>query len=150
MKLTQEIKEAIDQSVLCWLATVSKNGVPNVSPKECFTHYGTESIIVANIASPNTVRNIGENRNVCLSILDILVQKGFQIHGKAEIIKKGGAQFEEMFGILNKMTKGKFPFKTITKINIEKVKPIIAPSYLLYPETTEEQQIENSKITYGF
>ena len=37
MQLTTEIKKAIDQSVLCWLATVSKEGIPNVSPKEVLT-----------------------------------------------------------------------------------------------------------------
>ncbi len=36
--LTSDIKKYIDQSVLCWLATVSKDGIPNVSPKEIFTY----------------------------------------------------------------------------------------------------------------
>ena len=149
MNLNQEIKDCIDKSVLCWLATASSKGEPNVSPKECYAHFGADAIIVANIASPRTVRNIEQNENVCVSFLDILVQKGFQIHGKAEIIKNGDIEFEEMFAVLNKMTQGKFPFQTITKISIERTKPIIAPSYILYPETTESQQIENSKRSYG-
>ena len=52
--------------------------------------------------------------------------------------------------VLLKMTDGKFPFETITQISIEQAKPIIAPRYLLYPETTEEQQIASAKKTYGF
>lgn len=39
MIITNEIKKYIDQSVLCWLATVSTDGVPNVSPKEIFSYY---------------------------------------------------------------------------------------------------------------
>jgi len=62
MKLGKEIKEAIDSSVLCWLATSSKENIPNVSPKEIYTHYKDEFIIVANIASPQTVKNIKENK----------------------------------------------------------------------------------------
>lgn len=148
MTLTTEVKEYIDRSVLCWLATVSIENVPNVSPKEIFNYYGIDKIIVANIASPQTVRNIKQNENVCISFIDILIQKGFQIKGKAEIIKKMDSEFLEMEKILAKMTRGKFPFATITKITIEQVKPIIAPKYILYPETTEKQQIESAKMIY--
>ncbi len=149
MKLTTEIKEYIDKSVLCWLATVSTENVPNVSPKEIFNYYGTDKIIIANIASPQSVRNIKQNSNVCISFIDILIQKGFQIKGKGEIIEKKDSEFSEMEKILTKMTGGKFPFATITKINIREVKTIIAPKYILYPETTEEQQIESAKKAYG-
>jgi predicted pyridoxine 5'-phosphate oxidase superfamily flavin-nucleotide-binding protein len=120
-----------------------------VSPKEIFNYYGTDSIIVANIASPQTVKNIKQNANVCVSFINILVQKGFQVHGKATIIKKIDSEFAEMETILAKMTGGKFPFATITKIAIKQVKPIIAPSYMFYPETTEKAQIESAKKTYS-
>lgn len=149
MELTAKIKESINESVLCWLATVSTENEPNVSPKEIFNYYGTDTIIVANIASPQTVKNIKQNENVCISFIDILVQKGFQIKGKAEIIEKTDLEFAEMEKVLTKMTEGKFPFATITKITVGQVKPIIAPKYVLYPETTEKEQIESAKKTYG-
>ncbi len=149
MELTSEIKEYIDRSVLCWLATVSAEQVPNVSPKEIFNYFGSDKIIVANIASPQTVRNIARNENVCLSFIDILVQKGFQIKGKAKIIGKSNQDFAKMEKALTKMTGGNFPFATITAIAVEQVKPIIAPKYVLYPETTEAEQVESAKQAYG-
>ncbi len=150
MKPIKEIKESIDKSVLCWLATVSNENIPNVSPKEIFAYYGTDALIIANIASPRTVGNIEQNENVCVSFIDILVQKGFQIKGKAKIIGKTDPEFSEMEPILTEMTEGKFPFRTITKVTIEQVRPIIAPKYVLYPETTEKEQIESAKKAYGF
>ena len=149
MELTTEIKESIKKNVLSWLATVSNEMVPNVSPKEIFNHFGTDKIIVANIASPQTVRNIKQNENVCISFVDILVQKGFQVKGKAEIVGKTNPEFPEMEKILTEMTGGNFPFATITEITLGQVKPIIAPKYMLYPETTEAEQIESAKKTYG-
>ena len=148
MELTSEIKEYINRSVLCWLATVSAENIPNVSPKEIFNYYGTNKIIVANIASPQTVRNIKQNPNISISFIDILVQKGFQVKGKAKIIGKVDSEFLEMEKILNEMTGGNFPFLTITEIKIEQIKPIIAPKYILYPETTESEQIESAKKIY--
>ncbi|WP_350288755.1 pyridoxamine 5'-phosphate oxidase family protein [uncultured Croceitalea sp.] len=149
MRLTIDVKECIDKSVLCWLATASSINVPNVSPKEIFKFYGINSIIVANIASPQTVKNIKQNENVCISFIDILVQKGFQIKGKAKIIEKKDLEFLNMEKELLEMTEGKFPFATITKITIENIKPIIAPKYILYPETTEKEQIASAKKVYG-
>ncbi|MFK8060951.1 MAG: pyridoxamine 5'-phosphate oxidase family protein [Polaribacter sp.] len=148
MELTKEIKEYIDRSVLCWLATVSNKNIPNVSPKEIFTYYKADKIIIANIASPNSVKNILHNKIVCVSFIDILLQKGFQIIGSAEIVEKSDLNFLDMEKILIKMTEGKFPFPSITKINITKVKPILAPKYILYPETTEKEQIESAKKVY--
>ena len=150
MKLSVDIKNSITKSVLCWLATASQDNIPNVSPKEIFNYYKDDCIIVANIASPQTVKNIKQNENVCVSFIDILVQKGFQVKGKAEIIDKTDSDFSEMEHILSKMTDGRFPFSTVTKITVKTIKPILAPSYLFFPGTKEEDQIKSAKSTYGF
>ncbi len=150
MELPSEVKSSIHKSVLCWLATVSMENIPNVSPKEIFNVYNSDTVIIANIASPQTVRNIKQNANVCVSFIDILVQKGFQLKGIARILGKKDADFPKMETLLIEMTGGRFPFSTITAITVTHSKPIIAPRYLLYPETTEQQQIESAKKAYGF
>ncbi len=147
--LTPDIKKYIDRSILCWLATSSSNNSPNVSPKEVFTYYGEHNIIIANIASPQSAKNIKVNNQVCLSFIDILVQKGYQIKGKAAILTKSDIDYAVMEKGLLKITEGKFPFSSIIKIGIENSKPIIAPKYVLYPETTEEQQIESARKQYN-
>ena len=147
--MKSELKESIEKCVLCWLATSTPSGEPNVSPKEAFTHYGDDSIIIANIASPNTVKNIEQNANVCISFIDVFVQKGFQVKGTAQIVKKDASDYSEMKSSLLTLVGEKFPFDSITQIHIEHTKPIIAPSYFIYPETTEQQQIESAYQTYG-
>lgn len=149
MTLTPKIKTSITKSVLCWLATTDQDGQPNVSPKEIFTFFGDDQLIIANIASPQTVKNIRQQPMVAVSFIDILVQKGYQLKGKAQIVGKGDTDFAELAAPLEVMTDGKFPFATLTLIKIEQVKPIIAPRYLLYPETTEEQQIRAAREQYG-
>ena len=47
------------------------------------------------------------------------------------------------------MTGGDFPFSTITEVTLKQAKPIIAPKYILYPETTEKEQIESARNAYG-
>lgn len=151
MILTEKIKNSLDASVLCWLASSSQENIPNVSPKEIFTHFQNEFILVANIASPNTVKNIKRNPNVCISVLDILVQKGFQLKGTAEIIDKEHIDFPKLHEPLYKMAGDKFPIASITKMKVESAKEILAPSYQFFPDSTsEESQIENAKKAYGF
>ena len=149
MRLTGDIRHSIDRSVLCWLATVSEDLIPNVSPKEIFTYFGEDTIIIANIASPQTMRNLQNNKNACVSFIDVLVQKGYQVKGQAEIIKKGAVGFMKMEEQLLILTGGKFPFSSIIRIQVQSVRPIIAPKYILYPETTEQEQIASAKKMYG-
>ena len=88
MELTTEIKAYINNSVLCWLATASIENMPNVSPKEIFNYYDTDKIIVANIASPQTVKNITINENVCVSFIDHLGSKRISNKRKSNYNKK--------------------------------------------------------------
>jgi predicted pyridoxine 5'-phosphate oxidase superfamily flavin-nucleotide-binding protein len=118
MILNEEVCFYIERSTLCWLATSSMDHMPNVSPKEVFCKYRTDRIIIANIASPQTMRNIRQNKNVCVSFIDIFVQKGFQLKGKARILDKSNLEFKEMRRILEKITNGNFPFDTIFEITV--------------------------------
>ncbi|MBT8219944.1 MAG: pyridoxamine 5'-phosphate oxidase family protein [Bacteroidia bacterium] len=147
--LTSDIKSYISKSVLCWLATASLDHIPNVSPKEVFTYWGDEHLLIANIASPGSIRNIRENRNVCVSFIEIFVQKGFQLKGLANIIEKDHPEFQLLFPPLFKIAGEDFPIASIIKIEISSIKEIIAPRYLLFPETTEADQIDDAKNTYG-
>ena len=57
---TGEVRQAVDRSVLCWLATVDADGQPNVSPKEIFCAIDDVTLLIAEIASPVSRRNIAE------------------------------------------------------------------------------------------
>jgi len=147
--LTPDIKKYIDQSVLCWLATVSKDGIPNVSPKEIFTYLDDEHIGIAHITSPNSLRNIKANRNVCVSFVDVFVQKGYKLVGQAEIIKKTHPTFKKEAAKILEMAGAAFPVQALLKIKVVKSAPILAPSYMFYPEkTTESEQIEGALKAY--
>lgn len=146
MILSKEIKASIDRSILCWLATVDTYGMPNVSPKEIFTHQG-DTIIIANIASPNSRKNIESNPMVCVSFIHNYIQKGYQIKGEAKLIERSVAN-EAIFGTLDHMTKGAYPFDTVILINSLSAKEIIAPSYFVYPDEPLEEKIEKAKAAY--
>lgn len=149
MKLTPEIKDCINNNILCWLATSSANNAPNVSPKELFTLHHDDSLLIANVRSPQTAKNVQTNPQVCVSIIDIFRQKGYQLYGTGELIRRKDPRFEELAKPLLALSEGKYPFASLFQITITQAKPIIAPSYLLYPDTTTEAaQIQAALQTY--
>jgi MOSC domain-containing protein YiiM len=147
--LTPDIKACINKSVLCWLATADKSNMPNVSPKEMFTFEGDSTLLIAHIASPNSLKNIKANPQVSVSILDIFVQKGYQFKGYATIIDNKNPPFGAKAQLIIDLFGTAYPFTQIIDIDIQKVKPIIAPSYILFPESTEESSIDNAMKTYN-
>ncbi|MFD1746106.1 pyridoxamine 5'-phosphate oxidase family protein [Rhizobium helianthi] len=147
--LNETVKNEIKNSVLCWLATVDAGGTPNVTPKEIFSYVGNDRIVIADIASSNSVRNIRAQPRVCVSFVDVFRQRGFKIIGTATVI----APEEENFAILGaellQMAGKDYPIRNVISIEVEKVSRIWAPSYALFPERTEEERMESGYAIYG-
>ena len=146
--LNDEIISSIEKSTLCWLATLSDKGYPNVSPKECFVHDGEGKILVANIASPRSARNIKNSAKVCLSFIDVFVQKGYKVYGKATILNETSPNYQEQLQKLSRLVGKKFKIISVIEITPEEIETIIAPSYKLLPQTTEAEMIKQSLETY--
>jgi uncharacterized protein len=149
MMLNDAVLSAMKRSVLCWLATVDADGCPNVSPKEIFCAYGPDILLVANIASPGSAGNIARNPAICVSFVDPFVQKGFKLRGRARLVKKADKEFDTLASPLAMLAGPRFPVASLFVIGIASVEPIVAPSYRIYPETSESQQIESAIQTYG-
>jgi len=147
--LSSEIKASIQDSVLCWLATANSAGEPNVSPKELFVSYGDNQLLIANIASPISVSNVEANSSVCVSFINIFKQKGYKLKGTARIISSTDNEYKTRIEELRKLGGEGFPIKSVIEVTVVSAKPIIAPSYWLFPETTEQSQIEQAMRSYG-
>lgn len=149
LKINDAMRTDIANSVLCWLATVDADGTPNVTPKEIFSSYGDDRIIVADIASTNTVRNIRSHPSVCVSFIDVFRQRGFKVTGQALIIGSDHPDYPVVGAHVLKMAGADFPIRSLISIQIEKVSRILAPSYRLFPDRTEEDRMESAYQTYG-
>ncbi|PUE57261.1 flavin-nucleotide-binding protein [Limnohabitans sp. 2KL-17] len=142
--LSTAVREAARRSVLCWLATVDADGQPNVSPKEVWAIADEQHVVVAHIASPVTARNIRQQPQVCLSFVDVWVQKGFKLIGTAHEVCADDQAFAACASPLLAMAGQRFV------IRVTSVAAILAPGYQFFPnETSETSQIEGAMRTYG-
>ena len=143
--LPTELQTSAQTSILCWLATVDADGQPNLSPKEIFTVFDPEHLVIANIASPTSVRNIAINPRVCVSFVDVFVQKDFKVLGTARNVGLQDAQFANWA-----MAGPRFPIHSVIVVRATGFESIVAPSYRLYPdETTEQTQVASAMRAYG-
>jgi predicted pyridoxine 5'-phosphate oxidase superfamily flavin-nucleotide-binding protein len=147
--LTDAVRDAASRSVLCWLATVDAEGQPNVSPKEVWAIADEQHVVVAHIASPISARNIGQHPQVCLSFVDVFVQKGFKLLGTAREVRAGNAEFATWSKPLLAMVGQRFTIHSVLVIHVKSVSAIVAPSYRFYPDdTTEASQVVSGMQAY--
>ena len=148
--LTDAVRDSARRSVLCWLATVDAQGQPNVSPKEVWAIADAQHVVVANIVSPVTARNIAAQPRVCLSFVDVLVQKGYKLQGTAREVLPDAPDFAQWAAPLLAMVGERFVIRSVLLITAQSVQPIVAPSYIFYPDTTTEAaQVAAAMQTYG-
>jgi uncharacterized protein len=128
----------MNKSVLCWLATAESLAliVPVVfrlplSPR------------------PAVRESITSSTAVCLSFVDPFVQKGFKTKGGPGLATYHDGFFASRLRLLIDLAGSTFPFSTIFVIDVVSIKPILAPSYRLYPATVKSQQVESAVKAYG-
>ena len=149
MPFTDQMLSLIDKAVLCWLATSDKDGAPNVSPKEMFCAPQNDRLLIADIASPKSISNLGENPQICVSLIDIFEQKGLKILGTAEVISPTHDDFAAISRPLVDMAGPSFPVRNVIHITPRRIAPIIAPSYHLLPERTDDDRRQSAYQAYG-
>lgn len=77
--LTPEIKESLRGAKLAFLATSSKNGIPNVVPIAAFRLVDDGTMLISDQFFNKTLKNLKENKNIALSWWG--EKGGFQIKG---------------------------------------------------------------------
>ena len=147
--ITDDVAQDARKAVLCWLATLGPNGQPSVSPKEMWEINAHKQLLIADIASAVSVRNIRANPDVCVSFLDIFTQKGHQLYGKAKIIERGAPDFAGLGRRMIEKAEPKFRIRNLIVVQVTRQKPIIAPSYGFSPKPSEQEMAEQSYETYG-
>lgn len=146
---TEEIRSDIRKAVLCWCATSSPTGEPNVSPKEIFAPCGEDGLVIADIASPVTIRNLTNGSRLCVSFIDLFRQKGWKLEGCGRVLAKGDPEYTAYAAELTEMAGPHFPIRHVVHMQITRCTRIIAPSYRFRPELSDEERFDMAMSAYG-
>jgi hypothetical protein len=125
--ITSEIKNFLNIQKLGYVATVSSDGLPNISPKGTIIAWSSEILAFADIRSPDTVKNLQNDPNVEINVIDPLLRKGYLFKGIARLINSG-LQYDEILQYYrdNGITS---PINAIILVDISEISDVISPLY---------------------
>lgn len=136
--ITQEIKDFLDLHKLGYVATVTSDGKPNISPKGTIIGWTSNILAFADIRSPDTIKNLENNPHIEINVIDPLSRKGFLFRGESRVLKYSSLYDE----ILNHYrSKGiKSPINSIVLVDVSSVSDVTSP---LYDLGISEQEIKS-------
>ena len=127
--LTADMKRVVREQRLGFVATVNRDGTPNVSPKATFVVLDDSAIGFGDIRSPGTLRNLKSNPAVEVNFVDPFVRKGYRFAGTAAIIERGAPAFNDLLGRFEECGIAVSRLRALVKITVTKALPLISPAY---------------------
>ena len=125
--ITSEIKNFLDLQKLGYVATVSSDGKPNISPKGTIIAWSSTVIAFADIRSPDTMLNLQKNPFVEINVIDPLSRKGYLFSGTAKIIKDTPLYDDILIHYRNNGIQS--PINSIVIVDVSSVSIVTSPLY---------------------
>ncbi len=136
-KISDEIKHFLERQKLGFVATISPDNTPNVSPKGTILAWDDEHLIFADIKSPQTISNLENNPSVEINVVDHILRKGYRFKGKGMILKDN-----EEFSKILKFYKEKGIKSKINAVVMVKVDTLSEVTSPLYDLGFSEEEIK--------
>ena len=122
----------VEEQRLGFAATICEDGTVNLSPKGTVTVLDDDHLMFADLASPQTVKNLRTNPSIEINVVDPVIRKGFRFKGRGIVVDPG-----ERFGqLLESFTSGpravrnaRARIRHIVVIEVERSLPLISPAY---------------------
>jgi len=126
-KISEFVKNFVNSQKLGYVATVSDQGIPNLSPKGTIIAWDENTLVFADIRSPNTMKNLEKNPHLEINVVDPFLRKGFRFKGQGTIIKNGKI-YENILS--NYREKGvKSPIGGIVLVEVSEILEVTSPLY---------------------
>jgi predicted pyridoxine 5'-phosphate oxidase superfamily flavin-nucleotide-binding protein len=130
MRLSEDMKRVVLEQRLGFVATVTPDGRPNLSPKGTTTLLDDEHLMFADIASPGTVENLTTSPFVEVNVVDPIRRTGYRFKGRGEA-HRAGEMFERGLEVLEQRayTTPRDRIRAVVVIAVEEAAPLVSPVY---------------------
>jgi uncharacterized protein len=138
--ITAEKCRIVEEQRLGFAATICEDGTANLSPKGTLTVLDDDRLMFADLASPQTVKNLRTNASIEVNVVDPVIRKGFRFKGRGIVVDPG----ERFAELLESFTSGSRAVRDaiarirhIVVIEEERALPLVTPAY--DEDVTEEE-----------
>ena len=133
--ISSEIKSFLNSQKLGYVATVSPDGKPNISPKGTIISWNSDLLVFANIRSPDTMSNLKTNSSMEINVIDPLSRKGYLFIGTGEVIKDSPLFDEILTYYRNSGIQS--PITSVVLVTVSSVSEVTSPLYDLGKSESE-------------
>ena len=142
--ISEEIKNFVNFQKLGYVATVSKDGTPNLSPKGTIVVMNESTLAFADIRSPQTIQNLQDNPSVEINVVDPFQRLGYRFKGDGKIINEG-SEFDKILDYyINAGIKSKI--NSVVVVDVKSMSEVTSPSYDL--GVTKDELVSKWKKYY--
>src|SRR5438132_9824051 len=130
MGILNEDMRRVVEAELGFIATVCRDGTPNLSPKGTTAVWDDDHLVFADLRSPGTVENLRSNASIEINVVDQLIRKGYRLKGTGAVYTEGdvferGVQFYEARGTINARER----IRGIVIVAVKRAVAITSPAY---------------------
>lgn len=136
--ITPEMRDFVDRLKLGFVATVSPDGRPNVSPRGTIMVWDgggggaaggpSDELAIADIRSPETTTNVLANPEVEVCVVHPLLRRGYRLRGRAEVMREGSAEFKAAVAEYGKRGV-KSPIAAVLRVRLYEASEVRSPLY---------------------
>ena len=123
------MRAVIEVSQLCFAATVSPEGRPNVSPKGTIRVWDDTHLFFLDIASPQTRANLEHSPWLELNVVDQLSRRGYRFAGTAALHHPGSAVYDDAVRRVYGDTVPSSRPSAVVLLAVERAAPVLSPAY---------------------
>jgi len=135
--ITEEMAGMVAELRLCYVATVTPDGKPNLSPKGSLRVVDEDHLAFADIMSPATMRNLRSNPYIEVNIVHPFLRRGYRFKGIAEIVTQGET-FDLVANELWSREGRQYPVNAVVRITVQTALPVRSPAYVFNKGVREE------------
>jgi predicted pyridoxine 5'-phosphate oxidase superfamily flavin-nucleotide-binding protein len=139
--LTVDMRAVIEAAHLCFAATVTPDGRPNLSPKGTIRVWDDAHLCFLDIASPGTRTNLSHTPYLEINVVEQLSRRGYRFSGPAELHFPGSVVYDEA---VRRVLDATLPAQTVASVvllTIERCAPLLSPAYWTVADETALREI---------
>ena len=127
--LTADMRAVIRAAHLCFAATVTPDGKPNLSPKGTIRVWDDGHLFFLDIASPGTRANLEHTPWMELNVVEQLSRRGYRFFGRAELHPPGSSVYREGVERVYGDKPPLAPPSAVVLLAVERTAPLLSPAY---------------------
>lgn len=130
--ITDDVRAIIEVAHLCFAATVSPDGRPNLSPKGTIRAWDSGHVYFLDIASPGTRANLVASPAIELNVVDQLSRRGYRISGTAQVLTSGEMHDACIARVLDEEG-SRYEVSSVIFVTVDQADELRSPGYLHAP-----------------